>query len=179
MLVLFATSMGQAAILRPEHEGFAASVPDLSRLIKSFGLKDDQFSTLMAMAPYVAIEVRDNHLRSRLIEAMLKCHTPSGERVFKIEEISVSLSIEVRTPRKQAIETGGFMIFKAGSDTGEFIPWKEAGIKMNLADAGTGYHIPDGVMAVYGEGDAGDLRTPIAADKIKNMILERSGFVRG
>jgi hypothetical protein len=102
----------------------------------------------------------------------------SGERAFKVQEIGESLSITVRTPKVVDIKAGGFYISRIEAASQGLISWEDAGIVMNEVEAGTGYHVPEGAMAIYrGDGIGEDSRTVIAANRVKSLLMDISGLI--
>jgi hypothetical protein len=182
LVLVFVTSMGQAAVHR-QHEGYSAQVTDLGRLLATFGVRGEEHRPLLAMVPQVAAEIDDPALRARARAAMERAVTASGQQLLLVDEVGKSLSITVATPSKADISRGGFQR-EAGAGapgaSGASIPWGDAGITMNQVDPGTAYHIPEGVMAVYGRGiEASDARTPIAATDVKRLLMGLGGLSRG
>jgi hypothetical protein len=172
LVVVFASSMGQDAVHRDEHEGFEASIPDLDRMLASLGVDKGVYSPLLAMVPQVAMEVANPVARAELRAKLEGCRTRSGAPLFSVQEIGSSLSVTVETPRRGDMEEGGFL----GAD-GIWRAWEEAGIVMNPVEPGTAYHIPEGSLAIRAAGMPGeDARTPIAADAVKGLLMAEAGF---
>lgn len=165
LAVAFATSMGQAAVVR-HHEGYAASISDVGTLMKLFGLRPADFTPLLAMVPQVAVEIpRDDH-RFQIRTALTRCVTTSGRDLFSIQELNTTLSLTVFTPPKEDVVAGGLHFGE------RFVPWSEAGIQMNEVDPGTAYHIPEGIFAILDRDlEADDARECIGADQVRNMLL--------
>jgi hypothetical protein len=65
LVVVFASSMGQNAVHRDNHEGVELVVEDLALLMLHTGLSRDEYSPLLAMVPQVAVEIRDGVKRAR------------------------------------------------------------------------------------------------------------------
>jgi hypothetical protein len=173
LVVVFASSMGQDAVHRDEHEGFEASVPEISRLLSKLGMPRDNYRPLLAMVPQVAIDVPDSGHRTEAIKNLNVCRTRSGAPLFSVQEIGSSLSITIQTPSLADIRAGGF----EGPD-GVWHDWQGAGVAMNPVEPGTAYHIPEGSLAIRRVGVAGkDARTPISADAVKALLLETAGLV--
>ncbi len=173
LIVVLATSMGQGPIEYGWHEGYEASVADPSALVATFSVDREHYSHLLAMAPQAAVQVPDESQRQALRVSLESVRTVSGERLFVVIEIGVSLSITVLTPKIDDIKAGGFRK-KAG---GAFVTWADAGLSMNQVEPGTAYHIPEGILAVVGDGiDAQDSRENLPADHVKNVILKLAGL---
>src|SRR5882672_8023224 len=65
LVIIFASSMGQAAVHRGDHEGVELVVEDLGLLMSETGIARQDYSPLLAMAPQVAVEIPDAGKRSR------------------------------------------------------------------------------------------------------------------
>jgi hypothetical protein len=178
LIVVFASSMGQKAIVYEQHEGYEASIPHLDKFMAAFGMKTGEYAPLLAMVPQVAAVVEDAERRQALIEALDQCVTESGKKMFACVEIGSSVSISILTPRLDDIRAGGFRL--AGKGVPERrLKWAEAGIAMNVVDPGTAYHFPEGILAVYGRGiGPADARTHMSAADVKGMLMELGGLKR-
>lgn len=175
LIVGFATSMGQAAIERNEHEGYEASIADLDRFLGVMNMRQSEYRPLLAMVPQAAVEILNEQRRAYLKNQIEKCVTASGHSLFVVQEIGRSLSITVTTPRKSNIESGGFRI--PGDGDGRMVDWDSAGIRMNMVEPGTAYHIPEGILAISGPGIAcSDDRGELRADGIKDLLLRLAGL---
>lgn len=173
LLIVFATSMGQNTVLRDEQEGYAASIPDIDTFMSAMGMEKDDYKSLLAMVPQVAVEIADSGKRAALKERLDACQMRSGKPLFRIREIGPSLSITVFTPRIPEIKEGVLTLPWSGAR----IRWEQAGIRMNKVDPGTAYHIPEGILAVTGAGiEPRDSRDSVPADSIKAMLAEWAGL---
>ena len=60
------------------------------------------------------------------------------------------------------------------------VPWRAAGIRPAEVDAGTGYHIPEGTLAVYTAAQRAKRlvqeRTAVRADRLKSWMLDIMKF---
>jgi hypothetical protein len=65
LVVVFASSMGQDAVHRVNHEGVDLVVESVPRLMAQAGVPPDAYRPLLAMAPQVAVEICDESLRAR------------------------------------------------------------------------------------------------------------------
>ncbi|MBL0141453.1 MAG: hypothetical protein IPP91_05160 [Betaproteobacteria bacterium] len=168
LVVVFAASMGQAAVHRDSHEGLELVVEDLAVLLKAAGLGREDYKALLAMVPQVAIEVRDAAKRAWARDTLAGATTAAGLPFIRVQEIGASLSISVHSPPNARIEAGTFTI------GGRAIAWAEAGIRMQEIEPGTAYHIPEGSFAVWSpavRAPASPLRARINADRVKNWLL--------
>jgi hypothetical protein len=178
LVLVFASSMGQAAVHREGHEGFAAAVTDLSALLAAFDVPAGAYTPLLAMVPQVAAAVPDAGVRGRLRAALEAARTASGGPVFRVEEIGTSLSITVATPRRADKDHGGFDRRDAGAPD-RFVAWSAAGVAMHPVEAGTAYHVPEGSLALVGRGiPARDTRDTMDATAVKGLIMDLAGLAR-
>lgn len=176
IILVFATSMGQAAVNRENHEGIEASVPELPKLMTVCGLSADQYVPLLAMVPQVAVEIPSLLSRNGVKAVLEAATTLSGKRLFRVEEIGDSLSITILTPSMADARSGAFLIGVGDARSHRRTAWDEAGIHMNEVEPGTAYHIPEGVLAVYREGEAGrDFRKQMKASDVKAYLMGLSG----
>ncbi|MEO5668440.1 MAG: hypothetical protein ABIR96_10300 [Bdellovibrionota bacterium] len=166
--VIFATSMGQAAIVRDDHSGIELSA-ECSELMRALGFAKEDFSPLLAMVPQIALETNSDETLRKIRRSLTSCKTRSNRDLFRVETQGSSLSITVLTPPLEDIEAGNF---SCGDRT---LTWAEAGIKKNMVDPGTAYHIPEGIFAVAGPAAAvfrpKQARALIDSDRIKEPLL--------
>lgn len=178
--VVFASSMGQAAVLWENHEGIEASVPDVGALMTACGVPAASYKPLLAMVPQVAVEIPSAGARADLKSVLESAATVSGKGMFRVEEIGDSLSITIRTPSRADAQAGRFLLRRSPAAAPESLGWEAAGIRMNEVEAGTAYHIPEGVMAVYREGGiADDGRGEMKASEAKDFLMRLAGLNNG
>lgn len=171
LILVFASSMGQAAVIREGHCGMELAVGDIPKLIGTLGFERSSYEPLLAMVPQVAIEVKDVAAQDKIINDLHSCKTASGKQLFKVNRVSVTLSITIITPLKEDI-TSGFFYFNDRK-----ISWIDAGIDIVDSEAGTGYHIPQGSMAILGSGIApASTRDTISATAVKTRLMQISGI---
>jgi hypothetical protein len=174
LVVVFASSMGQGAVHRDTHEGVELLVEDLPALLRHAGLEAGDYRPLLAMVPQVAIEVDDAGKRKTVKEQLEGVACANGERFVSVREAGISLSITLGTPSRAAIAAGPVRI------GAREVPWRAAGIRPAEVDAGTGYHIPEGTLAVHaGARRAAPLlqdRKAVRADRIKSWMLDVMRF---
>lgn len=170
LTVIFASSMGQAAIHRESHEGFELVVEDLSLIMSNIGLSRADYNPLIAMVPQIAVEIKDASKRKKTLETLEKITCGDSTHFIKVQEIGVSLSITVSTPTRQQLESDVVII------DGNKFTWAGTGIRRQEIEPGTAYHIPEGIVAAYGNqnGHHGILdqnRTKIYANNLKEWML--------
>jgi hypothetical protein len=171
LIVVFATSMGQAAINRDGHEGVQVLLTDFGKLAKCLGLGEGSYRKLLAMVPQVAVEISRPEPRLAFIDALNSCHTLSGTKLFRVEQNGDSLSITLINPRRHDIEKGGFGIGPTPCR------WASAGITVHQVDAGTAYHVPEGALAVWGSGISAEKeRRPLRCDRAKDFLIQLGGL---
>lgn len=173
LVVVFATSMGQTAIDRGYRQGLETVLTDVAKLAARLGLPGGSYRPLLAMAPQAAVEIPSPELRRKFIELLGACRTVSGAPLFRVSEILNSVSITLGRPAPRDVEAGLFQVRT------EKCAWRDAGIKVYEVDAGTGYHVPEGAMAVYGASvDPDSSRQRLPADQAKSFMLELAGLCR-
>lgn len=169
MVVIFASSMGQSAIHRDQHEGFELIVKDLAKLMSKTRMTDSDYKPLIAMAPQVAVEILDLENRLKVRGILEEAYCGNNEKFIKVQEIGSSLSITVGTPALKHLSNNRIFI------NGESLLLADAGICKLETEAGTAYHIPEGAMAVYcGKSHLEDLnqsRAKVNADQLKDWML--------
>lgn len=170
LTVIFATSMGQDKLIHDDHHGFELSVSDLSQLMTVLGMPDGSYKNLLAMVPQSAVEVKDSGLRQKLKQDLLKIKSHSGKPMFEVSEIGESLSMTIRFPPPEDCRNGTLTLAN-----GSTCFMRDAGITVWEVEAGTAYHIPEGIFCVAGWGkDSFAKNTPgdiIHADKIKHKLM--------
>ncbi|MGE0358423.1 MAG: hypothetical protein AB7P08_16075 [Burkholderiales bacterium] len=168
LVVVFAASMGQAAVHRDAHEGFELVVEDLALLMKAAGLGRGDYEALLAMVPQVAVRVPDAARRARAREALAAASTPAGTAFVSVQELGESLSITVRNPTLAEIAAGRVEL------GGETLDFAQAGIRAQVIEPGTAYHVPEGSFAVWAPRLAqppATARSRVAADRVKDWLL--------
>ena len=169
LLLVFASSMGQAAVRR-DGNGFEAVVRTLPALVRAAGLADSDVELRLAMVPQVSVAVADETKRARLI-AFLEGARVESHALFDVDVIGTSLSITIRTPDLAGVRGGTFTV------DGRTLRFADAGIEMLEVESGTGYHVPEGVMAIVGRGIAADdARTELPLASVKERLLELTGL---
>lgn len=168
LVVVFASSMGQGPIHRETHQGEEILVEDLDRFIGAMGVGSEDFRPLLAMVPQVAIELPDPAKRSH-VRSVLESARSADVPFIVVREIGASLSITVHTPPAAGMAQETFMV------SGRPVRWADAGIKRHQIEAGTGYHIPEGSLAVLSrrseERPGSQSRPFVRADRLKDWML--------
>jgi hypothetical protein len=173
LVIVVASSMGQAAVKR-SHHGLELIVKDLDKLLGTFAVDKAAYRPLLAMVPQVAIAIDDHATRETLLANMSACVDSSGNGLFRVEALGASLSITTQTPStRAAVEAGGFR-----NGNGKHVPWEAAGIRVVETEAGTAYHVPEGILAVLDDGRANDARARMWATDAKELLLELAGHRR-
>lgn len=170
LLVIFASSMGQAAVHRDQHEGFELVVDSVEALMSKAGLTGRDYKPLMAMVPQIAVEIADANLRSSAKQALESFYCGADCHFISVQEIGISLSITVGTPPKKDITDNLVKV------NGNLLPLNELGIYKQDIEPGTAYHIPEGSLAFYSaaKGRSGSVkqRSKVSADKVKSWMLD-------
>ena len=167
LVVVFASSMGQSAIHRDGYEGEQLLVNDLDRLMKAAGAKQGDYERRLAMVPQVAAAIVDPSRRATIRNSLEAIRTTNGTHFVSVREIGDNLSITVSTP--PLVELDGQSIDVAGSQ----VDPAAIGLHLQKIDAGTAYHIPEGVLSVLDPGhpQRDVARTDVKADAIKAWLL--------
>jgi len=125
LLVVFASSMGQAAIDRSDLEGVQLALRDFSKLADCLQLDRNSYRQILAMEPQTAVEIADSEIRKFAMRALNSCATVSGRPLFRVEEIGNSISISIGLPPRVEIEAGRWKIGDASHS------WPEGGIRID------------------------------------------------
>jgi hypothetical protein len=169
LVVVFAASMGQDTVHR-DFEGVELAVGEVQTLMKACGLSESEFKPLLAMVPQVAVEIENPTTRLAVKKSLEKARTATGRALFRVEEANASLSITIINPPKADVEAGRFSL------NGHDVSWHEGGVRVIQTEPGTAYHIPEGVMAVWGSGIRPDSsRRKMSARDCKRFLLELGG----
>jgi hypothetical protein len=169
LVIALASSMGQNAVHRGHHEGVELVVEDLALLMSRTGLARDEYAPLLAMVPQVAVEIRDDAKRAQARRILEEASCGGGRRFVGVQEIGSGLSITVHTPKLEQMAGESFVI------GGKAVTWKEGGLRKQEIEPGTGYHIPEGSLAVSCGKMRGEFlnqsRSKVNADRIKEWLL--------
>jgi hypothetical protein len=169
LVVVLASSMGQDAVHRRNHQGVELVVEDLALLMSHSGVSREDYSPLLAMVPQIAVEIRDGDKRARARRVLESAYCGDAKHFIRVQEIGSSLSITVHTPTLEQMSGDTFFI------DGAAVAWRDAGIRKQDIEPGTGYHIPEGSLAVFCERLHGEplnqSRSRVNADRIKNWML--------
>lgn len=174
LILVVASSMGQAAVHRHWHHGRELKVRDLGRLLASIGVPPSAYSELLAMVPQVAAQVSDETWQRAIERDLRACRSASGLRIFRVDARGATLSITVGTPPSADVDAGAFTL-----GDGTRVTWAEAGLEVCAVAAGTGNHVPEGSLAIVGRDIAPDAsRRSMRATEVRSLLLELAG-VRG
>lgn len=173
IVIAFASSMGQEAIIWEKFEGCSAMVHDIGKLVSALceNFAESPLHRSLAMVPQVTVAMPDSKQRTLFQKNLENTRTASGEPLFFAEEKLDQLSISIRTPSRADIAAGGFDLVASGAR--RRISWAEAGIKIAEADPGTAYHVPEGVLAVLSKDSRpSNDRSEMAATAVKPFLLD-------
>ncbi len=169
--LVFATSMGQAAVHR-QHSGRELVLSNLPMLLGHLGFGAQSYTVLSAMVPQVAIAVEAAAVRKQVIAALKKYRFADRAPVFSVDVQGTSMSITLHTPSIEAMQAKHCHVL-----AGDSVAFASLGISVIETTAGTAYHIPQGIMAVVGEGvRPNPNRRTIAAERCRDHLLELSGL---
>lgn len=167
--VVFATSMGQDAINYNLYEDYSAELEDVSKLFKFFGIKQEDYVPLLAMVPQVAVQIKNPEVRKLVSKKVANCYTASGKNLFSIEDAGDTVSITIHNPSKDDALHGGFVFNENGKVN---ISWDKVGIILHNLEVATAYHIPEGVMAIYGKDiEPDNSRKEIKLSRCKSLLV--------
>lgn len=141
--VIFASSMGQGPIHRDYHEGIELHITNVDALLAAAGLTKEDYTPLLAMVPQVAADIGSDEKRVRTAEWLSRCVTAENTQLFKVQIVGTSISITVLLPTRAEI-SAGYALFQS-----QAFQFNNIGLAAREVEAGTGYHIPEGTMAVF------------------------------
>jgi len=176
LVVVFASSMGQAAVHRETHEGTELVVEDLGLLMSRAGAARQDYRSLLAMAPQVAVEIGDPDKAAGVRATLEGAYCGENTHFIGVQTIGPSLSITVHTPALRDMASDHFVI------GGRRVRWADAGIRKQAIEPGSAYHVPEGSLAVYCRRTLGQplrkSRELVNADRIKPWLLavNRKGY---
>lgn len=172
LVVVFASSMGQHAVHRGYHEGVELVVEDLALLMSCTGISRNDYIPLLAMVPQVAVEIENGEKRGKARRVLEGAVCGEGQHFIGVQELGSSLSITVHTPTLKQMSGDSFRI------DGRAVAWSAAGIRKQDIEPGTGYHTPEGSLAVFSGNMHGEplnqSRSRVDADRVKDWMLAMS-----
>ncbi|WP_413294127.1 hypothetical protein ACLSU7_03290 [Bdellovibrio sp. HCB185ZH] len=170
LVVVFGTSMGQAAVYNDGHHGYELTVGDIEKLFVSLGFDRSTFTPQLSMVPLIGVEFKDEATVQEAIKALDKVTYKGGTKAFEVEKAGLSLCVKTLWPPVIDIKDGH--LYRAGAAP---LTFAESGIRVIETEAGTGYHVPEGIFAVYshdlGSQPKSQFRKRINADKLKQVLL--------
>jgi hypothetical protein len=166
LTVVFASSMGQAAMVWEDRDGHFFVIKDLPGLMRFCGLGEKDFKHLLAMVPQVAVELSSEENLLKVQEVLAACKTSSGTQIFSVTRSQAILSITVLTPSLHEIQNGGFLF------QGRHLTWEEIGIRVHREESGSAYHVPEGILAIYSKRQkSNDKREKILVTEVKPLLM--------
>jgi hypothetical protein len=170
LILVFATSMGQGPKHRPRHTGVEVTLVDIAALLDLCDVARADYEQLLAMVPQVVISMPDPSKRAEVTAKLERLQSPSGARLFQVDSTDDRLSITFICPFSD-IEKGGFDI------DGRRVTWQQAGMVVQPIEPGTGYHVPEGAMAVRVPGQrSADTRERMSARDAKAFLMQLGGL---
>jgi hypothetical protein len=171
LVLVFATSMGQEAIIRAGHQGVEVTLMVAEKLMRVCGFQPKEYLELLAMAPQVAIQIQDATKRLELSALLENACSESGAKLFTIVCVRETLSISFISPSAKDVAAGAFTIGDRR------VTWEDAGMKVHETDPGTAYHVPEGVLAVLAGGQSpSDARENLSAREAKRFLMSLGGL---
>jgi hypothetical protein len=168
ILLLVANSMGQAAIVRTGHEGFELLLREPTKLLAVLSLSLEVRQNL-AMMPQVSLEFSTIERAVEAAGALARVTTVCGTQLIRCDQKGVSLSVSVITPK--ASQLSGDKILAGGKQIG----LSECGFMKEQVEAGTAYHVPEGILFAHGLSDGDSKPVRIEARDAKALILKWAG----
>jgi hypothetical protein len=133
------------------------------------GAAKEDYRSLLAMAPQVAVEIRDADKATKVRRTLEGAYCGENKHFIGVQTIGPSLSITVHTPALRDMASDYFVI------DGKRVQWSEAGIRRQEIEPGSAYHVPEGSLAVYCrrmfDQPLQKSRAVVNADRIKNWLL--------
>jgi hypothetical protein len=171
LAVVFASSMGQAAVHR-DHNGHEVVIGDVIKLLQALGLPTEDCRPLLAMVPQVAVAIESTALRTRAVDLLRRCKAMDGSKIFEVDVQGATVTITSLMLKRQALEAGEFQLGDQKT-----VRFETAHIEVLKTEAGTGYHIPEGSLAVVANGvSPNDLRTAMPAVDAKAFLMRLGGL---
>ena len=168
LLLVLASSMGQAAVHRGAHHGRELAIGDLARLLALAGIPPEAHAPGIAMVPQATTRVGDPALRARVRQELHALRTISGKRFLDVEVRGESVSVTIGTPPRGDVDSGVLV-----EHSGAHVRFEDAGIVVHEVARGTGNHVPQGALALAGRGIAPDAsRSEIPLESVKGLLLE-------
>ncbi|MCQ9201498.1 MAG: hypothetical protein JJ834_002525 [Prochlorococcus marinus XMU1425] len=142
--IFLVSSMGQQAIDRGKY------IPEMvlrefEKFVKILQLNIKNYKLLPAMQPDYCIEAIDQTSLEELRQKLLDLKDIEGKNIFLERYEPVGLKLNLFLERSQALVNSKLIKIKDIN-----YPVEKLGIEIIKRDIGTGYHIPNGIMAYYG-----------------------------
>jgi len=169
LLLLVANSMGQAAVIRESHEGFELLLRSPLRLLGLFGIGENVRQNL-AMMPQVALEFSDVETAQKVKLALGSVTTVGGKSLLSGDLRGATLSITATTPRANEISSGEILV------GGKRTKLEEAGFFRAEVEAGTAYHVPEGLLLAHGLSSDTAVPESLPTHQVKALILSWAGL---
>ena len=138
------SSMGQASIDRGEYFP-ELSIKNFLKFIEKLNLDSANFSELPAMHPDYCIEAKDDKSLHLIRVKLKELFDYKNEKILIERYPPTGLKLNLFLRSTKNIGKNREIMFM-----GESYSLEEFGIELIERDIGTGYHIPDGIFAIYG-----------------------------
>lgn len=165
IVLVVASSMGQALSLQPNHDGIEAHYDDPSKLFEILGIMKSSYKDLMAMAPQKAFEFDSDDQSASIEKRVSEIKTTSGNSIFGISRHGKSLSLTLANPpiedRKQEILIDG-----------QNYTWEQIGVEFINVEPSSGYHIPEGSLAILGVKEIPNEGDRIQTASVKDLLVK-------
>lgn len=165
IILVVASSMGQALSLQPNHDGIEAHYDDPSKLFEILDISKSSYNDLIAMAPQKAFEFDSEEQSSLTEKRVLEIKSTSGNSIFGISRHGKSLSLTLANPPNE--DRNKEILIE-----GQKYSWEQIGVQFINVEPSTGYHIPEGSLAILGVNEIPFEGDQIQTEKVKDLLLK-------
>lgn len=144
--LLVISSMGQEAIDRGEYIP-ELTLRDFKKFIKILDINLHDYKLLPAMQPDYCIKSKDQKAMEKLRERIKELEDIDGNKLLIERNTPVGLEVNFSMQNPSSLALSKSCYFKKKS-----YEINELGLELITRDIGTGYHIPEGILAWYGNG---------------------------
>ena len=143
--IMIISSMGQSAIDRGIYTE-EIIISDFEKFIVALGLNKNNYEINPAMQPDYCISSKDNYSMDILRKTLTNLRDSQNRTVFseKYEPVGLKLNLRIRKCKETAKT-------KVVNFRGKNLDLENFGFELISRDIGTGYHIPEGIIALYGK----------------------------
>ena len=136
-----ASSMGQKAFVRENREKLF--INDLNLFLKSIGLNSNNYSKLPSMYPDLNLRCESKNHLDKLIKTINVLRTEKGKKILKLRYKPVNNTVNLKIENHE--EKFSFIMIN-----NKKLDLKKLGANFLPRMTGSGYHIPEGILLIYG-----------------------------